>query len=80
MLGPKVAFELLKAIDQLSNKGVAPWVATYLYTLRVFGNLAAHDKWLSPQYPRGIEPSDSTFRRDFSSGALILDKMLSPET
>jgi hypothetical protein len=68
VLGPKAPFELFKAIDQLSAKGIAPWVVTYLHTLRVFGNFAAHDKAATQYRPPAVQ------QRDFSALLIALSR------
>ena len=40
----RAAEVLWKSIDGLSSLGYAPWLCTYLHTLRIFGNETVHDR------------------------------------
>lgn len=49
---------LYKQIDKSSEWGVASWVRSYMHTLRLFGNEAAHEKSKSGRRPSTIDESD----------------------
>ena len=55
--GRKPGFELFKSIEELRALHVAPWMISYLHTLRVFGNMSVHDQD-TRHTPESIEPQD----------------------
>ncbi|NBV87764.1 MAG: DUF4145 domain-containing protein, partial [Verrucomicrobia bacterium] len=55
--GAKAEAELIKNIDGLAPHGVAPWMLSYMHTLRVFGNEAVHEKQ-KERHPRAVNKWD----------------------
>ena len=55
--GKKPIFELFKSIEELRTLNIAPWMISYLHTLRVFGNMSVHDPG-NRHTPESIEPQD----------------------
>jgi Domain of unknown function (DUF4145) len=55
----KLDYPLYKAIDVLQEKRkISSWIISYLHTLRVFGNEAAHEKGNKESYPAQINHHD----------------------
>jgi hypothetical protein len=55
---PKLKEELWKSIDRLREKNIAAWIISYLHVLRIFGNLAAHEKSAVTHFPTSISQDD----------------------
>jgi hypothetical protein len=55
---PKTSPDLAKKIEQLAEKGVAPWIRGYLHTLRTFGNESAHEKAATGRVPEALSEDD----------------------
>jgi len=55
--GAKAEAELIKKIEGLASYGVAPWMLSYMHTLRVFGNEAVHEK-PKERHPRAVNKWD----------------------
>ena len=55
--GRKPNFELFKSIEELRPLNIAPWMISYLHTLRVFGNMSVHDQGIR-HTPEAIGPQD----------------------
>lgn len=49
---------LLNMIENLGEAEVAEWIRSYLHTLRVFGNHAAHEKPAGNRQPAQLTPQD----------------------
>ena len=56
--GAKAEAELIKKIEGLASHGVAPWMLSYMHTLRVFGNEAVHEKQPKERHPRAVNKWD----------------------
>ncbi len=57
-LGAQKEADLLRGIEALAHHHVADWIRSYLHTLRVFGNNAAHEKHGTVRTPRHIDAHD----------------------
>ena len=55
--GAKAEAELIKKIEGLASHGVAPWMLSYMHTLRVFGNEAVHEKQ-KERHPKAVNKWD----------------------
>jgi hypothetical protein len=60
LLKKKGRGELLADIEALSTIGVAPWIRSYMHTLRVIGNEQAHSKNVESRHPGHITDRDLT--------------------
>ncbi len=49
---------MYQQIDRLGEAGVADWMRSYMHTLRIFGNEAAHDRDASERRPRALTERD----------------------
>jgi len=55
--GARAEAELIKKIEGLASHGVAPWMLSYMHTLRVFGNEAVHEKH-QERHPKAVNQWD----------------------
>jgi len=50
--------DLKTRIDRVPDKEIAPWIASYMHVLRIFGNESAHDRSKSKRTPASINEAD----------------------
>jgi len=50
--------DLAKRIEHAASAGVAPWIRSYLHTLRLFGNESAHVKSVEKRQPAHLDEED----------------------
>ena len=60
LLRRKSRGDLLHDIEGLADAGVAPWIRSYMHTLRVIGNEQAHVRNVETRHPRHITDRDLT--------------------
>lgn len=54
----KTSPDLAKKIEDLGALGVAPWIKSYLHTLRMLGNESAHEKSSEKRIPKAMTSED----------------------
>lgn len=50
--------DLVQRIDKTSGMGVAPWIRSYMHTLRLFGNESVHEKSSEKRIPPYVAEDD----------------------
>jgi hypothetical protein len=50
--------DLAKKIDELGDRGIAPWIRGYMHTLRILGNESVHEKTSDGRIPAHVNQDD----------------------
>jgi len=50
--------DLVKKIDDLGDRGIAPWIRGYMHTLRILGNESVHEKTSDGRIPAHLNQDD----------------------
>lgn len=58
LLHKKKGFDLCSKIENLSERGVADWMRSYMHVLRILGNESAHEKDKADRVPANIDEAD----------------------